>query len=1466
MKRKRTKKVVLAAVIAVGLTGGTAAAAVAYQSGNGFQPFQSDRGMRANQVVFSESEDVTGHNQDNNNAENDLWEKDQNAEDHNQNQGKAKYLLASDQTELIGDNNSASLNNGDNSVTQNGNGQQSGTVYDITNDKSKADVIIDNGSKPSNNGSNSDNGNNNGNNSSNNGGGSGNNGSNGDDTPNTPVRPDEPDTPDEPSNEIRDPEMTKSNPVIGTDSGKVVSKPYTESAVPAHAIDEDGNDRCIIIEKAYGEKTNILYVGQKIDAKMIFYAMNTYVRGKDNVQYLWGVDAWNKYIRVDSVSFDGGKTWTSKFPVTIPKNMPDNTMQIRFGYRFKTKDAWLQKQVSYEAELNRIYVLNDKVKNNQIQTDNIINYDQTAEIGSKVNLMRYLQEYLGDDDLTELFPGWMENGKLVPWLYTATEGRHILEPADKVPLSDDYEVKLVLQWMSDDYQVGIEYNNLCYLQTLTNFRDNAAAKASYEEDDEAADRVKVSVPKYVQAIVLDSDADLTMDYLEIPDTVLYIAEFGADVNVREGFKVAGKNLFYASTAEGLLTNKDGTEILGIPSKIEEVTVPSYVTKVNLAENSHFPLLTLEADTMDQMPEITYSKLNNCKIMVKENLLEDFMIANYQEIAKGNNNCVASENEPDVTYTVVDHAIVNNEGGMRRALALGNTNLKLSSDVRSICEGAFEKSESITTLTMPRNGERVTLEANCFADSQVKTILCYTMEQYLYEEMQLAQAGAAGDVEVKLLEESQEGYYYATDSNGENAVLIAVPDEIESYDGTVTASDGSAITINAIGDEAFANCQNLKWVMLPESVDTIGYQAFADCSQLQGILIDAKESITIGNKAWDGCTALRFVASNAVNGIMQDDYDPDVSDAYSSELMQNHYFFVPTNAEGYSSNAIHFLESAGVAGFSIRSTGERGRMLYGLDSDGTPWLAIRSGTEVDDQVQLPTTTREIYRYAMADTRAPSGSYTLNQDMLPELRALDGGTFKNSDICGDITLGTDNYIGEECFYGCSGITSLMLEGKNFFIGQDAFFDCSSLTTVDLGELSGNDACLYRGIFTGCNQLTDVTLHNETAPLIVTSGNSQFQFNWYWSLEEEAEKLKIHVPESAWENYAMAWRYLFAGYTGGTTNSAYMEMWQDIQMMHIDWETWEYPPDEEVDVYVEEELLSAENRVRMMIGADQVSEPTDFYPYRQSGDGELTLISTPTYVRNVELTPEVLEMPEGWYLDYVGTGAFSKATQLESVTFQDTLAGIYTNAFEGLSGRGLTLRFEGTTPAKLLGGTKETPFTFGTKENGLSIVVPAGSEKAYVQAWVYPMAGYESLDEVLQSLDAGLSDQEKQEAAAKILMPVENQLRQMLGLSEVTEISDLWCLDAKTDTPAPDETEETKETEETSVSESESETETMPAESETETVESEFETESESETETQETSINDTETSESETEEETMTESKQPEEIESMQEGDI
>ena len=102
--------------------------------------------------------------------------------------------------------------------------------------------------------------------------------------------------------------------------------------------------------------------------------------------------------------------------------------------------------------------------------------------------------------------------------------------------------------------------------------------------------------------------------------------------VNDAFRVDTDNPNYASTKEGVLTNKAGTEYQIIPAKIKELTVENHVTKVNLSGNNQVSLLKLEAESMEQLPELVFdqtdifgtslgTKGQNCKVVLKDSLLD-----------------------------------------------------------------------------------------------------------------------------------------------------------------------------------------------------------------------------------------------------------------------------------------------------------------------------------------------------------------------------------------------------------------------------------------------------------------------------------------------------------------------------------------------------------------------------------------------------------------------------------------------------------------------------------------------------------------------------------------------------------------------------------------------------------------------------------------------------------------------------
>ena len=66
-----------------------------------------------------------------------------------------------------------------------------------------------------------------------------------------------------------------------------------------------------------------------------------------------------------------------------------------------------------------------------------------------IDLYSYQRDLLGEERLSALFPGWLEDGKLIPWMYHPA-GRHVIEPADMVPLGANYTAQVKIRWYDTD--------------------------------------------------------------------------------------------------------------------------------------------------------------------------------------------------------------------------------------------------------------------------------------------------------------------------------------------------------------------------------------------------------------------------------------------------------------------------------------------------------------------------------------------------------------------------------------------------------------------------------------------------------------------------------------------------------------------------------------------------------------------------------------------------------------------------------------------------------------------------------------------------------------------------------------------------------------------------------------------------------------------------------------------------------
>lgn len=1377
MKYAGLKNAIYAIIAVLTVTTGGALAVHAYQTGNIFIPSGVERGFNANQVSFSGDSDIHNNGDSENDGESQLWEKDKDAQDQSkpQDSQQADYLFQNnevlpdglDNKTVSAENLTSGANIFDNSAAA-GNG-----IYNIVSDKNGADLVISGGISSGNIPNQSDSNNtadtNNGNSDANGGGHNGNQNAGGSKPGNSgnsgggtssgggmpsnggTTKPDSPSTPSKPNyfETVKDPDPELKKP-------NQYDKPYSEGEIkPIGDPDEKGDYTSgVHIERPgpYGGDTPIIYKGQTIDEKIIFSSLEISILGSNDNRFVFTNDDLGKYIRIPAISFDGGETWITDFPVTVPNDIEDGMMIIKVEYRLSTgSDTWIERNVEYDPEPSVLFILSKQLQqeNQVIQEKDVLNIDNKRYPGadSVVCLYRYLKEMvemagMDYDNMTKLFPGWTENGNPVPFLYNATAGRHILEPQDWVDLDSNYTVKLEFKWMNNDWQISddLDASNLAYLQTLKNYKADGLIATLEEWLTGRVETSVFSVPKYIQSIDLEDDADIVADYMDIPSTVIYINNNNGAFSINEGYRVDEDNEYYSSN-EGVLCNKNKTEILGIPTKMSHLEIPESVTKIKLDKVNNIKNITFGASTIEALPEIDYGNISNCKIVVDENIFDSFLAQYYENFTDETGNSLASSAEPDVFYHVCNGLLVDNRGGLSDLMESGSTSIVLPASVKVIEAGTFSDSPEVEELILSEDNV-VEFEEGCFEGSSISSIFCHTKAQYDSVTKQLSELEIT-DISVNMLSNSKEGFsYIEKEVSGEKqTVLVSAPDGLTEFDGTVTAGDGSPVVITAINDGAFSNASELHWVTLPESVKSIGKKAFKNCDKLEGVLIDSRDSIRIDDKAFDGCDSLRFIASNAMKASIAEGYAPQIMDPYGTTVTMTRFFFALPEAEGYEAFANQLTGSNGVDHYSIEKIGNGdtdARVLYGnADIDGSEfkWLALRSGIELPDEVTLPEDTIEIYYCAFADTKAASGSggYTIKNWTDENIWSVGAAAFINSELTGDVILNSaksdyDGQVEAAAFQG-SNITSIDIRGVIYTLGEGVFEDCRYLKSAVFDEMTrepyNRRAFLYPGDFTGCSNLETLTF--KSMPNIAIFGTTPFQFNYDWDKDYEAEMLTVNIPDELREKCVYDFRYQFAGYSGLMYDNAYLQMRDNIKFNNWDWITG-YPTEETVDEILFNDLLAAENRVRTLLDMDTVEEPTDLYQYHVDVDGNITLTGVPSYVTDVTLSYEQMDMPEGWFVDYIAGGTFKNCTQLESVTVPNNLLGIGSGVFEGVSSDNVTLKLEGANVPELqLDAESGEPFSFGIDPEKLSVEVSEGYINDFIRSWAYPMAGYESISDM-------------------------------------------------------------------------------------------------------------------------------------------
>ena len=1137
----------------------------------------------------------------------------------------------------------------------------------------------------------------------------------------------------QPDETVKDPDVDDDNPQKG--SGNTESKPYYEGLVKNP---EDEKSFHLIVESTEGA-TYQLYEGGTFSDRYIYYSLDTYFMGADLNQYElkekdYGSD--NLFV-IDWISFDGGNTKITKFPVTVPSGISEGNVQIGYRYRFSKNSSWIS-DVLTDVIVNRtrVYLLKTDLsgKNHSIQNDMIVNrFDQYPAEGSVFVTNQYQEKLFrmngwldSNGSQTVLFPGWYEDGKNVGNYYRVTAGRHILQPGKTIKIPDGMALKLKCYFLTPEYVNDLLADDSVdqYIQTLTSFDQTALLSLSGTGEMKR----KLVIPEYVQAIDLDQSFSMTCGWMEIPDTVVCINKKTTPLYVTDGFIVDEGNPRYSSK-DGLLLSKDGTEIEAIPYGKQSITVASGIRTVHFSDYSNVKEITVLANNMKDMPEMDLDNLDGALIHVQSSVLDEFMKKNLDVLAEKGIR-VTAVSDPDTVYTVTNSMVIQNQDILYRCYIAADE-MVMPSGIHEIAGGAFSGS-SVRTVVMADDGTVVSFGNGSFDNSEVNTIVSVTRKQEEEISRFLENSGRT-DISVVLSSVSADGSYQYYEENGQYVLVKAIKN-VEFFDGSMELDNGETVYVSSIATGAFKDSHSLKYVCLNESVKKIGAQAFMNCNELEAVFIDSKDTITIGNQAFDGCEYLRFIGSNAHTGIMENNYNPLITDKYGGK-----YFYVPTDNEGYASNCLSFTVQSGVYSYAVID----GKFLYGCDEDGNPWLLLRALC-LSGKAEIAKTTIEIWSNAFAGIH---NAFTVDSENLDSISIyLDSMAFYDSGIT-DVNIDRD-YINvyDSCFRECHDLKEITFRGTTD-IDENVFDNCTSLEKVFFGTLTPGS--LRTNMFYECDSLREIDLdgyysyYDNGAPSLLVMPGNPFRFNENWTTEEETQNLSIHLGE--WidpESVLAAWRYPFLGYVSADS-SAYISLWQDTYFRMADFESFYIPDDQEVDAQVYAELLGSESRIRQLLGLEKKDTVIPYVIYSQQHNrGEpykLTIRGTTDDMESIDLDEE-LDLPFGNdYQILIRTDAFAKCPGLNGiflssypVTLEDGFLK-YTECKEvGL------WALDGDLPSLSI-SEEGVPYSFGIDDSRINFMSWSHSSMSeYLNAWEYPLIGYSSKE----TFERAMKEQVKEE----------------------------------------------------------------------------------------------------------------------------
>ena len=305
-------------------------------------------------------------------------------------------------------------------------------------------------------------------------------------------------------------------------------------------------------------------------------------------------------------------------------------------------------------------------------------------------------------------------------------------------------------------------------------------------------------------------------------------------------------------------------------------------------------------------------------------------------------------------------------------------------VTSIAGGAFSFGYGMTSVTIPNSVKSI--GGNAFGG-----LMCTVSSVHISDIAAWCNI-EFGDINSNPLNKAHHLYL-----NGEEVKDLVIPNSVTS-----------------IGDYAFSGCSGLTSVTIPNSVTNIGGNAFSGCSGLTSVTIP--NSVTsIGGNAFSGCSGLTSVHISDIVAWCNIDF----LDNTSNPLYNAHHLYL----DGEEVKDL-------VIPNSVTSIGDN----------------AFSGCSGLTSVTIPNSVTNIGDNAFSGCSGLT-SVTIGNSV----ESIGDNVFEGCSSLTSVTIPNSvTSIGDYAFSGCSSLTSVTIPNSVKSIGGNAFSDCSGLTSVHISDI--------------------------------------------------------------------------------------------------------------------------------------------------------------------------------------------------------------------------------------------------------------------------------------------------------------------------------------------------------------------------------------------------------------------------------